>query len=201
MSRTPRIVLLTLLATVALTVVFASAYIYSGLYNVAASTGHSRVLQWILQTTQQNSVRNHAKEIERPATISNDQFAHGVEHYDRMCVQCHGASGVERGELGKGMTPTPPDLTRTASQWSDEELFWIIKHGIKLAGMPAFGPTHSDEEIWGLVAFVRQLPEMSPARYQELVKDSGGQRHGDERRAAAGKGASEGHADAGGAAH
>jgi hypothetical protein len=63
------------------------------------------------------------------------------------------------------ITPTPPDLAKSVGQWSDRELYWIIKHGIKLAGMPAFGPTHSDEELWALAAFLRRLPETTPEQY------------------------------------
>jgi len=82
-----------------------------------------------------------------------------------MCAGCHGGPGVERGETGKGMTPTPPDLAEEAGEWSDAELYWITEHGIKLAGMPAFGPTHSDEEIAMIAAFVRLLPEMTAEEY------------------------------------
>lgn len=90
--------------------------------------------------------------------------------FANTCVQCHGAPGVERGELGKGIRPTPPNLSEAVAEWSDRELFWIFKHGIKFAGMPAFGPTHSDEELSALVAFLKELPSMSPQEYQQLAQ-------------------------------
>lgn len=99
-----------------------------------------------------------------------------------MCAACHGAPGVERGALGKGMNPEPPDLAAEAAEWSDRELFWITKHGIKLAGMPAFGVTHSDEEVWGIVAFLRRLEHISPEEYRRMAAeaDAHPETHGDE---------------------
>ena len=64
--------------------------------------------------------------------------------------------------------PPAPDLTKAdvVSRWSDAELFWIIKHGIKDTGMLAVGPTHKDEDVWAVSAFVRQLPEVTPEQYR-----------------------------------
>jgi mono/diheme cytochrome c family protein len=56
---------------------------------------------------------------------------------------------------------------------SNEAMYWSIEHGIRMTGMPAFGPTHSQEKIWGLVAFVRQLPKLSPQQYSALVTTEG----------------------------
>lgn len=67
--------------------------------------------------------------------------------------------------------PPPPDLTLAAvvDRWSDAELYWIVKNGIEHTGMIGLGPTHTDEEIWSVSAFVRQLPTMSPAEYQAMA--------------------------------
>src|SRR5688500_20399506 len=85
-----------------------------------------------------------------------------------MCVASHGAPGVERGILGKGINPEPPALAVEAGEGSDSELFWIIKNGIKMAGMPAFGATHTDEQLWGILAFLRQLQDLSPQEYARV---------------------------------
>lgn len=169
MRSTPWVVTLTVAVTALLVVIIGIAYMYSGHYNVAASAPHNSFEKWVLQTTQKNSVQAHAKKIEMPPEFTSHQLRDGIEHYDSMCVVCHGAPGVERGELGKGITPTPPDLSKAVREWSDRELFWIVKHGIKYAGMPAFGATHSDEELWSIVTFLKQLPETSPAQYQQLA--------------------------------
>lgn len=92
----------------------------------------------------------------------------GVGHYAENCVRCHGGPGVERGEIGKGITPDAPDLAKTAGHWSAAELFWIVKNGVRMTAMRAWGPTHSDEELWSIVAFLERLPEISPAQYHSM---------------------------------
>lgn len=141
------------------------AALYGGWYDVSATSGHTGVTRWALGTLQRNSVSGRAADLQVTLPTDSAALEHGFVHYDAMCVSCHGAPGVERDETGEGMTPTPPDLSEEASEWTDAELFWITKHGIKLAGMPAFGPTHSDEELAAIVSFVRRLPETDSAGY------------------------------------
>ena len=160
-----RTAVLTALGTVALLVVGFVLFVYSGAYNVAATSGHMPLTAWVLNTTQERSVAVRADDVPEPPAADSSSLAHGFEHFDAMCVQCHGAPGVARGELGEGITPTPPPLEEEAPEYSARELFWITKHGIKMAGMPAFGPTHSDEEIWGIVAFLEELPELGEEGY------------------------------------
>jgi mono/diheme cytochrome c family protein len=156
-------------ALLLLIVVIGLIVIYSGAYNVAATAGHTGLTSWILDTAQHNSVAARAESVSAPPELDQAAIQHGFEHFNAMCVVCHGAPGVERGEFGQGITPTPPELSDEATEWSTRELFWITKHGIKFAGMPAFGPTHSDQEIWAIAEFVTRLPEMTPAQYQQLV--------------------------------
>ena len=153
---------------VAVLVVGAVVLISSGAYNVAATTPHTRLTEWLLNTTQKRSVASRADEIPDPPTVDSAMLRQGLEEYREMCVTCHGAPGVERGTLGKGINPKPPDLAKVAGGWTDRELFWITKHGIKLAGMPAFGVTHSDEALWAIVAFLRRLESMSAEEYRRL---------------------------------
>ena len=152
---------------VGLLVLGGAAFVWSGTYNVAATAGHTPLVTWLLETVQERSVAVRARDLPEPPAMDSSQLAHGFEHFDAMCVMCHGAPGVERTEVGKGITPTPPDLSEEAEEYTARELFWITKHGIKLAGMPGFGITHSDEQLWGIVAFVQQLPGMSPGEYGE----------------------------------
>ena len=79
-----------------------------------------------------------------------------------------GAPGVERSEIGEGIEPEPPDLAETAGEWTLPEVYWITSHGIKMAGMPAFGPTHSADEVWGISMFTKRLPEIDAAEYARL---------------------------------
>jgi len=152
-------VLLVLLITLG-----AIGFLWSCSLDVSAINSPPSVIEWAVHTVMQRSVRAHASAIQAPTNLA-DQAAHGAGDFDEMCVQCHGAPGKERGEIGKGLTPRPPSLIDAVPLWSSSELFWIVKNGIQMTGMPAFGPTHDDDRIWAIVSFVQQLPRMSPTQY------------------------------------
>ncbi len=86
-----------------------------------------------------------------------------------MCIECHLAPGIDRPEISQGLYPRAPQL-RQKSDLSPAEQFWIIKHGVKLTGMPAWGVTHDDDLLWDLVAFVRNLPDLTADQYKDLVE-------------------------------
>jgi len=75
------------------------------------------------------------------------------------------------------MRPQPPDLSEAAAEWTPQEIFWIVKHGVKMTGMPAFGPSHGDDTLWNVAAFVKQLPAMTPERYGSYSSGGGGHQH------------------------
>jgi mono/diheme cytochrome c family protein len=91
------------------------------------------------------------------------------------------------------MNPPPPDLADRAKVRTPAELFWVTKHGIRMTGMPAWGPTHSDKQLWELVAFVEKLPELSKVEYQKLIEQGATHGHSDEHGGPAGTEAGQGH--------
>lgn len=158
----------------------AAAYAYAGFYNVAATDPHMDVVRWSLERIQDNAVRRHARQEvgQAPSLKSGEMVRIGGHHYvEEGCVQCHAGPGRSKSEFARNMRPEPPLLTRAASQWNDAELFWIMQNGIKMTGMPGFGPTHSEDELWAMVAFVRRLPEMSQTEFKELTAASGSTGH------------------------
>ncbi len=127
--------------------------------------------------------------LERTAPTAQDPFAAnpkdiavGMDHYRENCVACHGGPGVDPAELAKGLHPDAPELWKKDSQeMTDGELFWTIKNGVRMTGMPGFGPTHTDQEIWRIVAFVRHLPQLTPGEKAELQSATAeGEHHGDQ---------------------
>ena len=131
----------------------------------------------MLKTVREQSIERRAETVQLPdETVLNDPktIQMGFEHYDEMCVGCHGAPGVEPGELREGMNPEPPLLAEQAGDISLRELFWVIKHGIKMTGMPAWGVTHSDDKIWAMAAFVKKLPEYDALDYQAMRQQTTG---------------------------
>ena len=157
------------------------AALYAGLYDVAATEPHSPVTSWLLQTARTRSIKAHAASIQAPPGLADPaKVIIGVEHYAAHCAVCHGAPGVPKGDIAHGLYPQPPNLAETAKRYSPGELFWILKNGIKMSGMPAWND-HSDDELWATVAFVRKLPGMTPEDYARLVMQSlqGGGHHHD----------------------
>ena len=150
-----------------------SMFIYSGYYNIAASEPHLTIVRWVFETARNRSVRYHADKAPAPSEREEADFREGFRHYDEMCVICHAAPGVEQSDISKGQNPEPPDLAKEVQEWSREELFWIIKNGLKMTGMPAFGRTRSDSEIGDIVGFITRLPDISPQEYAGLREEMG----------------------------
>ena len=174
-----RTVLASLFIAALLIVLGAGAVIYAGMYDVAATSSHWRMTAWLLANARMRSIKAQAAAIQVPPALDDPAKALiGVTHYAAHCAVCHGAPGVPRGDIGRGLYPPPPDLAKTTPLYSPAELFWILKHGIKMTGMPAWSD-HSDEELWGTVAFLEKLPGMSEQDYASLDVASGahGGRH------------------------
>ncbi len=160
---------LILFGLVVLAVAGGFAFIYSGAYDVAATSPHSHLVQWALSTTMDHSVQSRAVRVEVPDDLSDRALVRaGAVHYVENCEVCHAGPGVERSEIAKGLNPAAPDLAESAKEMNAQELYWVIDHGIKMTGMPAFGPTHDEREMWSVTAFVKALPDLPPKRYARL---------------------------------
>ena len=140
---------------------------WTGTYNVAADSGQG-VLDQFAKFTRENSVAARDADIVVPPLDNPGLIATGAGHYDEMCTACHLAPGMADNEMRPGMNPKPPRLAARAHPDAQED-FWIVKHGIKMTAMPAWGKTHSDQAIWAIVAFLRKLPSLNAAQYHALV--------------------------------
>ena len=118
------------------------------------------------------SVKRHAQELNIVVPELGDHalILVGAENYDAMCATCHTPPGQSISPLAKGLNPIPPDLQKSGEHMSAKELFWVTKNGIRMTGMPAWGLTHSDEEIWSVVAFMQTLPNLDPEKYKKIVE-------------------------------
>jgi mono/diheme cytochrome c family protein len=139
--------------------------VYTGAYNVAATEQHMSFTRWAFDTTMHQSIERRAEEVTPVDNITPAMLSAGASAYKSMCQQCHAGPGVEREQWAAGMRPQPPYLVEAAAEWEPSEVYWIVKHGIKMSGMPAFGTTHDEEALRSIAAFVKQLPAMSPERY------------------------------------
>jgi cytochrome c553 len=167
-ARTQRI-----LITIALTVLGlglgALLTAWSGVYNIAASRGHWAITEWFLEFGMRNSVKSRADGIEAPQLDRPDLYVLGAGHFHSGCAPCHGAPGLRPGLPAQHALPPAPDLTHLKQEWSDGELFWIVKHGIKYTAMPAWASQDRDDEVWAVVAFLKRLQRLDAQGYRELA--------------------------------
>jgi mono/diheme cytochrome c family protein len=170
-TRKQRILAVGVAAASAAAVAF-GAIVFGGAVTVAATDPHYAPVQWVLETTMESSIRAHASEVEVPPNLDlhDPKLAEqAFGHYSVACTPCHGAPGVDAAPWLVLNPPAEP-LVETAARWSDAELYWIVKNGIKMTGMPALGPTHGDGDLWAIAAFVRQLPAMTADDYRAMAE-------------------------------
>ena len=164
---------LALIGLLAILVGIASAvYFFGGYYNVAGTAEEPAIVKWALVKVRQASVAQHAKDspptsLDNPATVQAGARAFS----ERGCVNCHGGPGVNWAKFSEGLRPDPPDLTKVVKEREPRHLFWVVKNGINMTGMPSFGATGmEDPEIWSVVAFLKKLPDVKEEDFKKWVQ-------------------------------
>lgn len=143
--------------------------VVSGIVPLAASSGHWRITAWLLHFTMKRSVATHALGQNVPSLDDPWLAEKGAAHYEAACRACHGSPNDPRPVIAQHMTPSPPLLSSTVTEWEEAELFYIVKHGVKFTGMPAWPAPQRDDEVWAMVAFLRRLPGLDARGYRRLV--------------------------------
>jgi len=148
--------------------VAAAVYFFGGYYSVAASQEDPGFVKWALEKVRTNSIVRYAQDkppsdLDDPAKVQT-----GARAFNELgCVNCHGAPGVKWAKFSEGLHPDPPELKDIVTEATPSQIFWIIKNGINMTGMPSFaGAGAKDDELWSVVAFVRKLPSISDADYK-----------------------------------
>jgi mono/diheme cytochrome c family protein len=158
--------ILTVIGVILVEIIVLIIGVYSGIPDVSAAKPEGKITDWFLNTTKDHSIHSRAAKIAVPSLSDSVLVAAGFEHYNEMCVTCHGAPGRKPDELAQGLNPPAPDLAQSTADLSPAEMFLIVKDGIKMTGMPAWGPTHSDSTIWAMVAFLQRLQTLTPKTYK-----------------------------------
>jgi mono/diheme cytochrome c family protein len=148
-----------------------------GAINMGADVKPGLIERTIAPWARDRSVGKRAPNEKNPYAGDPAAIAAGLDHYRENCVICHGAPDVAGAELSKGINPRAPLLGKGGDDTPDGELFWVIKHGIRMTAMPAFGPTHTDEEIWKIVAFIHHLPDLTAQERDSLRAVTGEEAH------------------------
>jgi mono/diheme cytochrome c family protein len=162
--------LLAVLGALLVTIPAVAIAIYAGVYNIAADVPHTQPVYWLLETARERSIEVRAKGVTVPSDLSDPKrIESGAGQYAEMCAGCHLAPGMKRTEISRGLYPRAPELRRKRHSTPAED-FWVVKHGVKMTGMPAWGVTHDEEILWDVVAFLRKLPELTPEEYRAVVE-------------------------------
>ena len=168
MRKNSKPILITIFCVLLFEVLAVILSIYSGVTDVAATHRDGKMIHWLMSTTRDHSIAVRARAIPFPALDDSAMVLKGFDHYNEMCVTCHGAPGRKPDELAEGLNPHAPNLARSTRDMEPSEMFLVVKDGIKMTGMPGFGPTHSDSEIWAIVAFMKRLQTMSATEYAQF---------------------------------
>ncbi len=151
-----------------LAAVAGAIFFFGGFYNVAAAEPDLGVVKWALVRVRVASIERHA--LDRPTLQLGDPAVvkAGARAFAELgCVNCHGAPGAKWAKFSEGLSPGPPDLAEAGPQLEPAQLFWAIKNGINMTGMPSFGAIKTeDQKIWQVVAFIKKLPSISPEDYK-----------------------------------
>lgn len=160
-----------LLLLLVLLAIGAAGAVYFGAYDVAADREHWKATRWLMETVRERSVARQARAIRvrLPEPMDEDTLHEAVIAFEDMCAGCHAPPGQDPGALARGLNPPAPDLTDAARELTAAELFWVTRHGIRMSGMPAWGETHADAELWPIIGLIRQFPVMTGGDYEELL--------------------------------
>lgn len=151
----------------------AAAFLFGGFYSVAGTAEDPAIVNWALIQVRTASINRHAHD-QPPASINDPASVQaGARGFaEHGCANCHGAPGVAWAKFSEGLHPDPPDLKDVVNDLSPAQLFWVIKNGINMTGMPSFAQAGAkDDEIWSIVAFLKKLPSVSEADYKAWTAD------------------------------
>ncbi len=174
----------TFIITSLIALIITAAALGSGAYNMAATEKHWLITEKIIEWVRISSIKSRAKDLQAPSLDDKNLLLAGAEHYAAMCTECHSAPGQKLTELSQGLYPQAPIFYKQEPTTDSEEkvehiktYFWVIKNGLKMTAMPAWGLSHDDETIWAMAIFVDKLKGMAVEQYNESVNSGNGHDH------------------------
>jgi mono/diheme cytochrome c family protein len=165
--------LLALIGALAIVVGLAAlVFFFGGFFNVSAVPEEPAPVKWALVKVREAAVRHYATTQPPSGYDAADKVQAGAKAYmARGCTNCHGGPGVEWQKFSEGLRPDPPDLKEVVTQREPRELFWVVKNGINMTGMPSFERAGvPDPEIWSIVAFLKKLPDVKEEDFKKWAQ-------------------------------
>jgi mono/diheme cytochrome c family protein len=167
-------------AVIGVLVLAAAGGVYSGFFDVSATDQHTWPTYWTLRAAMERSIAVRARRITLPPLDNDERVRRGLALYREHCVRCHGAPGVAPEGFALGMLPVPENLALIGRERSAQEIYWTVRNGLKMTGMPAWVYRLGDDDMWDIVAFVKTMPGLSPAQYKALKAPTVPPHHGAE---------------------
>jgi mono/diheme cytochrome c family protein len=152
----------------------AAVFFFGGFYNVAGAAPDLGIVRWALVQVRTASIDRHADRQTQSGMDDPAEIRDGARAFAAIgCINCHGAPGVKWAKFSEGLHPDPPDLKELANDRTPWQLFWVIKNGINMTGMPSFALAGAkDEQLWAIAAFVKKLPGIAEADYKAWTAPS-----------------------------
>jgi len=149
--------LLGVLAALVVLAVGTFAYQKLGLAEVRADLPGSQLESYLMSTAVHASVRRQAPEVSNPIQPTNENLIAGGKMYLGECAGCHGTPGKTENETGDSLYPPIPQFPKVGTEYTEAQVFWVAKHGIRRAGMFANGKWDSDQKLWTIAAFIKRM--------------------------------------------
>jgi hypothetical protein len=165
--------LLSLIGALAIVVgIAALVFFFGGFFNVSAVPEDLAPVKWALVKVRMAAVDHYATQRPPSGFDAPDKVQAGAKAYmARGCTNCHGGPGVEWQKFSEGLRPDPPDLKEIVNEREPRHLFWVVKNGINMTGMPSFERAGvPDPEIWNIVAFLKKLPEVKEEDFKKWAQ-------------------------------
>ena len=157
------------LFTLFVLIVGALLYLRLGFAEVRADIPPSRLESALMHSAVHASVRRRAVEMPNPVPATDENLIAGGKFYLEGCAGCHGTPG-KPDESSDSLYPRIPQLPTEGTEYSEAQIFWIAKHGIRYSGMFANGKFNSDEKMWTIAAYIKRIKELPPHVREELSK-------------------------------
>jgi mono/diheme cytochrome c family protein len=155
--------------TLAVALIGAYSLVRSGLIPANADAKPGRLETWMARTSLEATLSRDAPRVQNPIALTEQNLLDGVHLFAQNCAVCHGSAkgAASSSPIAKGLYQKPPQLATDGVEDDPEgDSFWKIKHGIRLTGMPSFGDSLSDRQIWTLALFLKHMDKLPPAVQQ-----------------------------------
>jgi len=161
------------LFTIALLLAGGVVYLWMGLAEVRADIPPSRLESTLMSQAVHASVRRHAPEAANPVPPTDDNLIAGGKIFLNECAGCHGTPGKAR-EWSNSLNPEAPQLPDVGTEYSEAQIFWVAKHGVRRTGMFANGAWDSDQKLWTVAAYIKRIRSLPPRVSEEIGKQTKG---------------------------